>query len=166
MWSGRTNCCLKERNRKSLRHHWLPMIFDHLHWIPEATHVLWLCCQDVMSGGSVSFNYSHFNSIYTSAAKSFVRKNSLFLRFLRQGKTCFFFWPPFYTTPSVFLQRQRATTSHLVCCCIKLWHQPGLIVSRPGAGCVSILFFPFLCQGLSCSGSSKTRLSKKVHDVM
>lgn len=99
MWSWRTKFCLKERNRKSLRHHWLPMIFDHLHRIPEATHLLWLCCQDVMSGGSVSFNYSHFSSIYTSAARSFVRKNSLFLRFLRWGKRVSFSSPPFTQRP-------------------------------------------------------------------
>lgn len=99
MWSGRTKCRLKERNRKSLRHHWLPMIFDHLHRIPEATHLLWLRCRDVMSGGSMSFNYSHFSSIYASAAKSFVREHSLFLRFLRQGKRVSFSGPPFTQRP-------------------------------------------------------------------
>lgn len=51
-----------------------------------------------------------------------------------------FLFSPSYTKSSVFTKLSRATTSHLVCCCIKLWHQPILIVSRPGRGWVFILF--------------------------
>lgn len=49
----------------------LPTIFDRLHRIPRTTHLLQLCSRDVMSGGSVAFNYSHLGSIYASSARSF-----------------------------------------------------------------------------------------------
>lgn len=63
----------KQEKREKPLIHQLPLIFDHSHWIPQATHLLQLCCQDVMStGSSISFNYSDFNSIYTSAARSFL----------------------------------------------------------------------------------------------
>lgn len=70
------------------------MIFDHLHRIPQATHLLQLCCQDVMSRGSISFNYAHFSSIYMSAARSFLCTKIL-CSWDFTGKMCFFFaFPP------------------------------------------------------------------------
>lgn len=71
MWTGRTKRRPSKRKRKSRRHRLAPTIFDHLHRIPQATHLLQLCSRDVMSGGSVAFNYSHLGSIYASAARSF-----------------------------------------------------------------------------------------------
>lgn len=129
----------QEKREKPFRHHLPLMIFDHSHRIPQATHLLWLCCQDVMSRGSISFNYSHFSSIYTSVARSFLckKKNSLYLRIYKENV---FLFSQSYTKSSVFTNLSRATTSHLVCCCIKPWHQPVLIVSRPGKGWVFILF--------------------------
>lgn len=62
----------QEKRENPLRHHLPLMIFDQSHRIPQATHLLQLCCQDVMSRGSISFNYSHFSSIYISAARSFL----------------------------------------------------------------------------------------------
>lgn len=116
------------------------MIFDHSHRIPQATHLLQLCSQDLMSRGSISFNYSYFNPIYTSAVRSFyMHRNSLFLRIYREKKSP-------YTKYSVFTKLSRATTSHLVCCCIKLWHQPVLIVSRPGEAWSFHFIFRFLVQ--------------------
>lgn len=62
----------------------------------------------------------------------------------------------------MFLQRRRATTSHLVCCCIKLWHHPGLIVSRPGEGCVFILFyFPFFAKASVAQDPAKADYPKR-----
>lgn len=133
-----------EQEKKPLRHHLPLMIFDRSHRIPKATHLLQLCSQDVMSRGSISFNYSHFSSIYTSAARSFLCTEILCSSEFT-GKMCFFFClqffsPSFYTKSSVFPLLTRATTSHLVRCCIKLWHQPVLIVSRPSTR----LSFPFI----------------------
>ena len=79
-----------EREKKPLRHHLPLMIFDRSHRIPKATHLLQLCSQDVMSRGSISFNYSHLSSIYTSAARSFLRTEILCSSEFT-GKTCFFF---------------------------------------------------------------------------
>lgn len=132
-----------EKREKPLRHLLPLMIFDHSHRILRATHLLQLCCQDVMSTGSISFNYSHFSSIYTSAARS-VLCTEILCSWEIIGKMCFFFSA--YTKSSVFTNLSRATTSHLVCCCIKLWHQPVLIVSRPGKGWVFIFIFRFLAQ--------------------
>lgn len=53
-----------------LRLHSPPIILDRSRRIPQSTHLVQLCCQDVMSRGNISFNYSYFNSIYTSAARS------------------------------------------------------------------------------------------------
>lgn len=56
----------------SLRHH-----SEHLHRIPQATHLLYLCCHAVMSRGSMSFNFSHFSSVYVSCQIFFERTKSL-----------------------------------------------------------------------------------------
>lgn len=127
---------------KPHRHHLPLMIFDHSHRIPQATHLLQLCCQDVMNRVCISFNYFYFSSIYTSAARpSLCTEILCSWEFTEEWcVSCFvlFFAP--YTKFSVFTKLSQATTSHLVCCCIKLWHQPVLIVSRPGEGWVFILF--------------------------
>lgn len=86
---------------------------------------------------SISALFKHLLPDPPYAQKFFVpenlqRNDVFFVLFLG------FFAP--YTKFSVFTKLSQATTSHLVCCCIKLWHQPVLIVSRPGEGWVFILF--------------------------
>lgn len=132
----------QEKKEKSLRHHLLPMIFDHLHSIPKATHLLQLCCQDMMCRDSILFNYSRLGSIYMPTAKSLFTNKNPFVSEILRGKMFLFFVSSFpsYIKSFVFPQPSQATTSHLVCCCIKLWHHPFLIVSRPGKGWVFILF--------------------------
>lgn len=60
-----------------------------------------------------------------------------------RGK-CFFF--SFYTKSSVFTKLSRATTSHLVCCCIKLWHQPLSNCFQTRQGLSFRFIFHFLAQ--------------------
>lgn len=94
----------QERREESLTSPATDVIFDHLHWIPKATHLLQLCRQDVMSRGSVSFNCSHFSSIYTEGlppARSYAQK--FFVLSILQGKCasflCFFSPPPPIQSP-------------------------------------------------------------------
>lgn len=87
---------------------------------------------------SISALFKHLLPVPPYAQKFFVPEN------LQRNDVFFvlffvFFFAP-YTKFSVFTKLSQATTSHLVCCCIKLWHQPVLIVSRPGEGWVFILF--------------------------
>lgn len=76
-----------------------------------------------------------------------------------QGKFVSFF---FSIQSSVFTKLYWATTSHLVCSCIKLWHQPVLIVSRRGQDWAEFSFyFPFHSTSLSCSASSEKADNEK-----
>lgn len=86
----------------------------------------------------ISALFIHLLPDHSYAQKFFVPQN------LQEKRVSFsvfsFFSPSFYTKSSVFPLLTRATTSHLAHCCIKLWHQPVLIVSRPGTR----LSFPFI----------------------
>lgn len=87
----------QERREESLTSPAADVIFDHLHWIPKATHLLQLCLQDVMSRGSVSFNCSHFSSIYTEGLPpAQFLCTEILCSFHFTGKMCFFlvFFPP------------------------------------------------------------------------
>lgn len=102
-----------------------------------------------MSRGSISFNYSHFSSIYTSAARPFLcTKNLCSWEFTGENVFSFlcFFFPPSYTKSSVFTNLSQATTSHLVCCCIKLWHQPRPNCFQTRRGLSFHFIFRFLAQ--------------------
>lgn len=87
------------------------MIFDHSRSISQATHLLQLCCQDIMRKGSISFNYSHFSSIYTAAR--FFLCTEILCSWEYRGKNVFLFFSS-YTKSSVFTKLTRTTTFHLL----------------------------------------------------
>lgn len=87
-------------------------------------------------------------------------RNSLLWRISRQMCLCSFFSFFFFCTKSsVFTKLSQANTAHLVCFCIKLRRQPGLIVSRPGR-------FHFIFHFLTQSHSIQPKAdNEKRHDV-
>lgn len=142
VWIGITKWCMNRRKKKSLSDitcYWRSLIicigFQRQHicssfaariWWAETAYslitlisALFMCLLPRPFYSQISFCFRDFTG------KMFLFFVSLF---------------PSYIQSSMFPQLSRATTSHLVSCCIKLWHQPFLIVSRPGKGWVFILF--------------------------
>jgi len=155
----------QKKREKPLRHRLPLMIFDHSR-IPRATHLLRLCCQDVMSRGSISFNYSHFSSIYTSAASSLLCKRNLcFWEFI--DKMCFFF-------VSFFLQYKvlcvhKAIPHHYFSLSMLLYQTMtsagNCFQTRQGPS-FHFFIFRFIAQVSVTPESSRSRSWGTVHDVM
>lgn len=146
--SGCITAAIRKRwKREKPRRHHLPLIiFDHSHRIPQATHLLQLCCQDVMNREAAYPLITPISALFIHLLPDPSYAQKFFCSWQFTEEWCFFFLSSSYTKSSVFTKRSRATTSHLVCCCIKLWHQPVLIVSRPGEGWLFFFIFRFLAQ--------------------